>query len=418
MALGGKGIIIVGSYRSGTSSLSGARARLGVYFGKEADLLKADEHNPAGYFEHRSLNSMHRRLLLSLNLPTAGLDPMPEDWMTRPASSHWLGRYQTLLEAVFTGQDFWGWKDPQASLLLPFVKSALKDFSVHPKLVVCLRNPMAVARSNRARTGTSEIESLGDWIFGTLCALRDSRGMNRRVVQFERLLQDPEGVISSLADWLGLPVSEQSTNEAIASIRSEFARSETNRPDFPKNLPLLRPLYELTGEVSEDALGFEAGQWDDRIESLYEEWLSLRALFYRAPVGEAHLRVGWRRVDQLQYVEKKYSPTRTWEVLRLTPNALPGSQVSVSFFPLPALVWIRKIVWWQGSIPIPTPALPGKDGQLGSEFGLQRVWLHYGAEHILVQVPATKGPFHLEIEFLVESSNLVTGLILKNLSGA
>jgi hypothetical protein len=409
-----KAILIVGCYRSGTSMVAGAVERSGVFFGKKDELYSGDAHNEGGYYEHRRLNAIVRKFLLSLNLPTYGVDPIPADWRERPASEDMLSKLSATLSRTFSNHTVWGWKDPQLSTLMPFALDAINELGIKPRVVICVRDPMEVALSQERRTGENRLQTLGEWLLATLAALRDSRGLNRTIVCHDRFLKDPHASFASLCKDLDLGPFDSQLKDAVAWIQPGLThrkeRSESG------NLEILNQTYELCLRANTEPSRFRAGDFDDEIEGIWRTWVQVRGLFSRPPLAEAIFTMAWHRAGELQKADQRFVPSRSWQTVRLTTNALPNSNCSITFYPLPAVVWLRRVAWHHGNGETATKLLAGENGSLGEEFGKQRVWLMHGAEQATVITPEFKGPFELEIEFLVETGNVITGLIFRQLS--
>ncbi len=59
-------VVVLGMHRSGTSALTGLLPLLGLWAGEEDDFPPADEHNQAGYWEHRGVWSVDEAILQTL----------------------------------------------------------------------------------------------------------------------------------------------------------------------------------------------------------------------------------------------------------------------------------------------------------------------------------------------------------------
>ncbi len=416
MALQGRSIVIVGMCRSGTSSVAGALAKLGVYFGKPEELYAGDEHNQGGYYEHRVLNAAHRRFQLSLNLTALDVDPMPTDWLERPMTEANIKGTFNSLSKTFSGRDLWGWKDPQASTLLPFVREVFSRAELEPVVVLCVRNPLDVARSQFKRQGTPEPQTLGAWLLSTLAALRDSKGLRRTVVIYEQFLQDPTTCFNRIADQLGIVASADDWQGVADWVKPHLSHGESTASDLVAHTSLIRRTYELCLAAANEPDSLNSGGLDESIESLWSEWLEWHDMLARPSVPEASFGISWERAGQRLVNEATYRPTRSWQVLRGECKALPGSRVSVLLFPLPAVFWIRKAVWHANGETIPAKLSQGSHGQIEELDKMHRVWVFHGYEQLAVDAPIAKGPFELEFEVLIETNNLIAGMTFQELS--
>jgi len=416
MALGSKAVIIVGMCRSGTSSVAGALAEWGVSFGKSDNLYAADSHNETGYWEHKYVNAANRKFHQSLNLRSLDADPMPSDWLERPMSNAFTDGLVKTLRTHFDGQPIWGWKDPQASTILPYVLEAYRRLGIVPNMVICVRNPMDVARSQYKRQGSPESQTIGSWVLNTLAALRDSRGLPRRVVLYETLLKEPSKSLFPIAEMLDLNLSPDQINLVEDHIKPHLSHGTAQESIVSELLNPVRRLYEICSQLSTKQDLLDDTQVNEEIDRLWVEWLAWHDMLERPDLSESKFSLSWERGGQIHIQEEAYRPTKHWQIVRCESRALPGSRVSAVLYPLPALIWIRKATWVQDDKRIPASLLPGKHGQLDDYSAFKRVWVLFGTEHFAVQSPVSSGTFDLELEILVESNSLITGMTFQDMA--
>ena len=114
-------LLVLGMHRSGTSLLAGVLERLGVAL--PGDVIAGDQHNPSGYFEWADVVALQERLLIDLDRwwpSAAGVEPLPADWLSAPATTAFRAALRGRLERSMAQQsDLWAIKDPRSSLLLP-----------------------------------------------------------------------------------------------------------------------------------------------------------------------------------------------------------------------------------------------------------------------------------------------------------
>ncbi len=389
---------------------------VGVYFGNNDYLYQGDTHNQGGYWEHKAVNSAHRKFHLSLNLAGLDVDPLPDDWRERPMSEVMVRGTALMLKTHFSGKLFWGWKDPQASTLMPFVYDVFRQTGIQPVLVLCVRNPIDVASSQKKRQGSPEAQTLGGWLLSTLAALRDSKGMARTVIMYSSFLENPRSCLESTIDLLNMEVSDQQWASASEWVRAELSHGSVRYEELTKLPAIFKKTFDICIAASKDAQALNQGVFDEDIEVLWKEWGGWHNLFSRPPFPEATLGLSWERAGDKHVQEQMYRPSRSWQTISCSSRALPGSRVSVRIYPLPAIVWIRKAIWKDGEIALPAKLLPGLHGQLDEDAGYKRVWLFHGTEQFAVEAPIAKGVFELELEVLIETSNVISGMTFKDLT--
>lgn len=416
MPMEGNAVVIVGMPRSGTSSVAGALSRLGVYFGDDSDLYGADEQNAGGYWEHRAINAVNRRFHLSMNLPALDVDPLPNDWRERPMTPAIVRSASELLEKQFSNRMFWAWKDPQAATLLPFVREVFKSVGISPAVVICVRNPSDVAASQLKRQGTPFAQTVGAWVLSTLSALRDSRGMMRHLVLYNRYLNDPSRVLAPIVDNISLVPSEAEWKAATDFVRPELSHGVEEMERLYGLPSIVRETYEMCLQISEDANSLESGRFDERIDTLWSDWSVMHSMFSRSSLQEATFGLAWD-ANRKQVVRKLvYRPTKGWQKLNLTIGPPPKSRVSILLYPLPAVVWIRKALWRQAGMETAAKLVKGLHGQLDRHGEYDRVWLFHGYEQVAVVAPASREEAELELEVLIDANNVIAGMTFQDLS--
>ena len=137
-------IIVTGMHRSGTSLTVNLLRQCGLWLGAENELHGATADNPDGHWENIAVTETNDMLLNELG---GGWDDVPEF----PAG--WLANFSAQqgraaeIHAALARPTPWGWKDPRASLLLPFWLALAPD----ARVVICVRHPLEVAHSLRRR---------------------------------------------------------------------------------------------------------------------------------------------------------------------------------------------------------------------------------------------------------------------------
>lgn len=386
--------------------MSQALHHLGVSFGDPSQLFPADEFNRDGYWEHRAVTTLHRKFRLSLNLAALETDPAPDDWNERPATPSLVDSGARILqEHLFGRADTWAWKDPDASASLAFVSRYFAEAGAGtPHVVVAVRNPLAVARSEARRKGVPPSETIGSWLAHTLLALEGSREMSRSILVFEHLLENSRASLSTTVEACGLRPTESQWRLATESVKSERV---TGGEDQPK-----AGLPELVRRVWE---GVKEGRVDTEAPSWIEEWKAWRSMFTRPSLDESTAFATWERSGQTVQSSSTYRPTRGFQRVSVEVGALPATLVRLHLYPLPATLWIRSAEWEGHG---PTRVMAGKSGNLRKSFEMDCVTVLHGPDQITVRTPNGKGPFQLNLDILVESNNLITGDTFAHLSDA
>jgi hypothetical protein len=249
------GIFVLGAARSGTSMVTRVVNLLGVPTVAEDDLKPADEDNPRGYFESRSLTSFNRRLLLEVGGAPYSLAPrFPEGWAAAPSLEPLRREARELMQSLHPTTP-WVWKDPRTGLTLPFW---IDVAGVDPIVVLVHRDPLEVADSLVRRDDAPIPVTLAVWERHNRAALLNARGLPAFVVRYGRLLEAPRPVAAEIASFLrehGVDVTDPGP-DVDAFVEPALRRSRANEsvPNLPSSQQseLVRILQGLEG--AHDAL--------------------------------------------------------------------------------------------------------------------------------------------------------------------
>lgn len=169
-------ILVLGTHRSGTSTVAGVLHRLGVNMGSQ--LLGASEANPWGHYEDLSF--------LRLNDSVVGdwRDPKPE-----PTDSE-LGIYANLCTMRNRVFPVWGVKDPRLAFTADYILPHLDD----PVFVCVHRSVDRIVESLAEREGwtAKQAESVTDrYLSARNRLLADNADLPRFHIQYEELCSMP-----------------------------------------------------------------------------------------------------------------------------------------------------------------------------------------------------------------------------------
>lgn len=213
-------VCIAGMHRSGTSMVARLLQQCGLYLGDEASMLPPAPDNPEGFFEHAGFVALNDEVLKALG--GAWDAPPPAMWAIAPELPALRERAAALV-AGFAAHAPWGWKDPRNSLTLPFWQSVVPDL----RIVVCLRNPIAVASSLAARSGVTQAFGLRLWQAYHERVLAAVPADQLVVTHYNAYFEDPEAEIRRLCAALDLDAAGAALADATAAVRE---RLQHHRP--------------------------------------------------------------------------------------------------------------------------------------------------------------------------------------------
>jgi hypothetical protein len=273
-------LAVLGMHRSGTSVIARAVNLLGVDLGAEEHMHRPRADNPNGFWENGNLVALNDELL-SRHGGTWDEPPvLPPDWQFAPELEDCRRRARELIRNEFGSSPHWGWKDPRTCLTLPFWTQFLDRVSY----IICLRNPVDVARSLQARDGFSPDKSLNLWLLYIGAALVHTTGQRRLFLFYEDFMANRSQELHRLAAFLG-PAALAKHGEANRRL-DDFIKSDlqhhqsslleaVNDSDltFPvQALQVVLRLYTDLGRPNDS----RAGEGDEILQRAIDQ-LSVRA---------------------------------------------------------------------------------------------------------------------------------------------
>ena len=231
-------ICIVGTHRSGTSLVARLLHLCGLNLGPAEQLLGPDAANPLGHFEHRGFLAIDRDLLKHFGATWYDPPELEPGWQHDPKLAELLGAAKALA-GTFPPSATWGWKEPRASLFLPFWKIAIPNM----RFVICIRNPLEVARSLEVRNRIPIQTGASLWCRYTRAALEDTEGSPRLITFFEDFFDGGSGEIDRVVRFCGL--HEPGNGSEIQSAVSAGLRHHTSEIRSLLEEPSVRPEAKL-----------------------------------------------------------------------------------------------------------------------------------------------------------------------------
>jgi hypothetical protein len=272
-------VIVVGSGRSGTSTVAGTLKHLGLHIPPPE--IEPNPTNPRGFFEPRWVVDFHKRLLgrsgvhLSDSRPEAA--ELAREVGARPRVqaelTEWLGTaLQDARELVI--------KDPRNSWFQPLWRDAAHAVDVTPRFLTMLRHPAEVAGSKQtyyARNPAAD-QLVGDtWrIAGWINLLQTvelaSRPGPRAFVRYDDLLGDWRSAMGPAGETLDLAyagtLDPDQPHEVDDFIDPDLHRVKASWDD----LVVPDPIREIA-EATWQALGVlvDSDGHDDKAEVMLDE---------------------------------------------------------------------------------------------------------------------------------------------------
>jgi hypothetical protein len=189
-------VFVVGSGRSGTSTMAGTLRTLGLHVPQPE--VVADATNPKGFGEPRWVVDLHTELLQRSNVQVS--DARPRAWLdtgTTSGDHATRERVATWLEGQFGVADELVVKDPRAAWFLGLWRAAADRCGATSSYVTMLRPVTEVVGSKQTYYGRmgagsdqGAITRTAAWVNMMLHTERATRGQQRAFVRYGDLLDD------------------------------------------------------------------------------------------------------------------------------------------------------------------------------------------------------------------------------------
>jgi glycosyltransferase involved in cell wall biosynthesis len=253
-------ILLAGMHRSGTSLLASLLPCLAIPI--PGELIRADVHNPEGYYERADITDLQERLQVDLGRwwPSASGDlPYGDDWLGLPSSVRTAQRIERCLRSEQQRQSGpWAIKDPRTSLLLPLWQQLSSRVGLPLRLVISVRDPAEVMVSLHHRDGP--ITGMTPWRAQRLIwrhlhqLLLDSRELSTLVVAYGDWFKPDlaERQLLGLGEFCRQqqPAAEQ-RRQALQRIDPRHRRSQRRAEELPLAIhPLLQELHQRLSAIA------------------------------------------------------------------------------------------------------------------------------------------------------------------------
>ncbi len=186
----------------------------GLYLGEEQDMLPKAADNPEGFWEHVGFFNINEVILSQLGGSWHRPPALPAGWEGLALLDHEREEARQLVASMQSHYDMWGWKDPRNSLMLPFWQSLVPDL----KAIICLRNPLDVARSLAKRNRFTEALGIDLWQTYSESALASVRPENRLITHYNSYFSDPRAELERVLKFVGIAATEAMLEEACATV--------------------------------------------------------------------------------------------------------------------------------------------------------------------------------------------------------
>lgn len=264
-------IPVLGAGRSGTSAITRGLAALDVDLGDK--LRRPGGKNPTGFFEDNDVLAISKRLKRALGIRGHSVRLLSDAEFATPRMQALQNQAIQTLGARFAESPQWGYKYSRTLRTLPFWEGIHNALNLDVRYVIALRNPLSVARSRgrinpqRGRQVWSDME----WLVNVVPYFHRTAGHRRVVVDFDRLMRDPEQQLARVARDLNLSVGERE-QAGIHQYATRFLQKDKPSTRFSRQDLLADPTanrwtaegYSLLDAVAADELTLDSPEFIER----------------------------------------------------------------------------------------------------------------------------------------------------------
>lgn len=254
MTSAGRGVVVLGMHRGGTSAVAGLLHLSGVPLPARRHLLPPNAANPKGFWEITRLVRENEALLRALGGEWSA-PRLPEGWTSEPRVRRRARRALRGFDAVMP-RPAWLWKDPRLCLTLPFWRDLGVDVGA---AFIVVRNPLETSRSLGRRDRLSHPLGLALWEIYMRSATTVVAGLPAAIVEYDSLLADPLGWAREARSWIirhEVECGEASPEDTLRSFVTPQLRHAEHTTEDLRGDPAVSPEQVDLWEAIRERAGF------------------------------------------------------------------------------------------------------------------------------------------------------------------
>jgi hypothetical protein len=259
-------------HRSGTSALTGALERCGVYLGRS--YIRE-------LYEHEFSVNLNTHLLSDLGSSWDDVFMLPNSWWQSSIAVPHRQRLIEVLRKEFGDKPIWAVKDPRLCITLPLWLDVFNRLGIRPHFVFALRHPGEICKSHKRRDGFDHPKTMMIWMNYLLTAERHTRSFTRCFVLYEDLLKAPEACLSVIQRKLDLQLPRawaEARDDIMAFIDPGMKHHDSGGSRLPADIPdAVTELWELLRRQCHDDI--DPMKTLDSIDSVHARYRSLHSFF-------------------------------------------------------------------------------------------------------------------------------------------
>ncbi|XOV84238.1 MAG: glycosyltransferase [bacterium] len=275
-------VVVLGMHRTGTSLITRSLQTLGIELGNNL-MPPVEGNNAKGFFEDLEINKICNLALAEQDLAWDRVAPVLSHTKEPFAfSDDIIEKAKETISRKLTEGEIFSFKNPRASLLLPFWQLVFRQENIAQYYIISARNPSEVTASLEKRDGIDPSLGMLLWINYTFSAIQGTNGCARKFIQYKQVLDSPAESLNLLADFLEIPdhsIEQDAVDDFVSNFVDLNLRHHHTADTFNRqsSIPeLARKIYKLqqdlaTGRIVDASDEFEKA-WQS-IERHYEKLL-------------------------------------------------------------------------------------------------------------------------------------------------
>jgi hypothetical protein len=267
-------VLITGTGRSGTSTMSGTFHHLGLHV--PGPYLGANDSNPKGFFESRWSVKFHKRITAAAGINDFDGRPQAFGAAQTAVTDQMRRKLRGFLERESRDHEQVVVKDPRTVWAQPLWREVATEMGFDIRFVSMLRHPAEVVGSratyysrstDRDQQRAYQTFNVARWVNSSLVSERGTRGTTRAFVSYVDLLTDWRPVLVGLAEDLGL------TYDVDVAAGEKSAVDDFIDPDLRRHavtwddLDVPDRLVSIADAIWTDLQALQAGHGDDAAAS-------------------------------------------------------------------------------------------------------------------------------------------------------
>ncbi len=208
--------VVLGMHRSGTSVIARSLHVLGGDTGD--NLVEPWIDNPKGYWEDKDVVDLDNEMLEALGMDWRHLRRLSNEDVVFLERAGFGGRATELIDSRVDTFSSFVVKDPRMAGLIKFWQGVLGRGNYRTDFILAIRNPYSVVKSLVRRNEMPSVQAVLLWLGHVLELLSESTGSTRVIIDYDRLLGNPEKELRRVADELGRDIDE----DELSVFRNEF----------------------------------------------------------------------------------------------------------------------------------------------------------------------------------------------------